>query len=79
VHQAALAIFLLTFCIDLCINVFVEEKMDKKEISITIRLTAETHKALKLLSASEGKTAKECIMEALDKTFPGWRNITVKK
>ncbi len=53
--------------------------MEKKETSITIRLTPEIHKALKLLSASEAKTAKECIMEALDKTFPGWRTITVKK
>lgn len=53
--------------------------MEKKETSITIRLTPDVHKALKLLSASEGKTAKECIMEALDKTFPGWRNIEIKK
>ena len=53
--------------------------MEKKETSITIRLTPDVHKALKLLAASEGKTAKECIMEALDKTFPKWRQLEIKK
>jgi len=47
--------------------------MEKKEISITIRLTPETHKALKILAAREGKTAKQCIFEALDEKFPKWR------
>ena len=53
--------------------------MERNEISITIRLTPEIHKALKLLSAMEGKTAKDCILEALDKTYPNWRNIQAKK
>lgn len=53
--------------------------MDKKETSITIRLTPEIHKALKLLAAMEGKTAKDCILDALDKTYPNWRNIQAKK
>ena len=53
--------------------------MEKKEITLTIRFTSEMHKALKLLSAMEGKTAKDCILEALDKTFPNWRNIQAKK
>lgn len=51
----------------------------KKEITITTRLTPELHKQLKLLSAREGKTIKECIMEGLDKAFPDWRTIEIKK
>ena len=49
------------------------EHMEKKEISITIRLTPQLHKSLKMLAAKEGKTAKECLLEGLDKAFPGWK------
>ena len=52
--------------------------MEKKEITITVRLTPEIHKAMKLLATKEGKSAKECILEGLDKAFPGWRNLEVK-
>ena len=48
--------------------------MDKKEISMSIRFIPEIHKALKILAAKEGKTAKQCILEGLDKAFPGWRD-----
>lgn len=47
--------------------------MEKKEVAMSIRFTAETHKALRMLAAKEGKTAKQCILEGLDKAFPGWR------
>ena len=52
--------------------------MDKKEISFTVRLATETHRNLKILAAKEGKTIKECLMEGLDKAFPGWRDLEVK-
>jgi predicted DNA-binding protein len=45
----------------------------KREITMSLRLAPETHKALKILAAKEGKTSKECILEGLDKAFPGWR------
>lgn len=48
--------------------------MEKKEIAISMRFTPEIHKALKILAAKEGKTAKQCILEGLDKAFPGWRS-----
>jgi Antitoxin ParD. len=48
--------------------------MNKKEISMSIRFMPEIHKALKILAAKEGKTAKQCILEGLDKAFPGWRD-----
>lgn len=47
--------------------------MEKKEITMTIRFSPETHRRLKMLAAKEAKTAKECILEGLDKAFPGWR------
>lgn len=47
--------------------------MEKKEITLTIRFTPEIHRQLKMLAAREAKTAKECILEGLDKAFPGWR------
>ena len=52
--------------------------MDKKEISMSIRFTPEIHRALKILAAKEGKTSKDCILEGLDKAFPGWRALEVK-
>jgi len=48
-------------------------KVDKKEVGMGLRFSPETHKALKILAAKEGKTAKQCILEGLDKAFPGWR------
>ena len=47
--------------------------MQKKEVAMSIRFTPEVHRALRILAAKEGKTAKQCILEGLDKTFPGWR------
>lgn len=47
--------------------------MDKKIVSMSIRLEQELHKALKILAAKEGKTSKDCLLEGLDKAFPGWR------
>lgn len=47
--------------------------MEKKEITMTFRFTVEMHRQIKLLAAREGKTAKECFLEGLDKAFPGWR------
>lgn len=47
--------------------------MEKKEISMTIRMDAQTHRLIKILAAKEGKTAKQCFLEGLDKAFPGWR------
>ena len=52
--------------------------MVKKEIGMGIRVAPEIHKALKILAAKEGKTAKQCIFEGLDKAFPGWRKIEEK-
>lgn len=44
-----------------------------KEKSMSLRLTESIRKSLRILAAKEGKTAKECILEGLDKAFPGWR------
>lgn len=50
-----------------------------KERAMSIRMDEDTHKKLRMLAAKEGKTAKQCIFEALDKTFPGWRDLSVKE
>lgn len=48
--------------------------MEKKEVTMTIRFDPETHRLVKILAAKEGKTAKQCFLEGLDRAFPGWRN-----
>jgi len=52
--------------------------MEKKEITLTLRMSPDIHRKLKMLAAKEAKTAKECILEGLDKAFPGWRETKEK-
>lgn len=47
---------------------------DKKNAQMAFRLTEDERRALKILAAKEGKTMQAIIFEALDKTFPGWRD-----
>ena len=48
--------------------------MEKKEVTLTMRFDPKTHRSLKILAAKEGKTVKQCMLEGLDKLFPGWRD-----
>ena len=47
--------------------------MEKKEVSMTIRMDSITHRLIRILAAREGKTAKQCFLEGLDSAFPGWK------
>jgi predicted DNA-binding protein len=46
---------------------------EKKEAQMAFRLTEKERRKLKMLAAKMGKTVQAVIFEALDKTFPGWR------
>ena len=50
-----------------------------EEKTLNFRIAAELHAKLKLLSLKEGKTIKDCVLESLDKAFPGWRDLEIKK
>lgn len=47
---------------------------ERKSAQMAFRLTEEERMALKILAAKTGKTVQALIFEALDKTFPDWRN-----
>ena len=46
---------------------------EKKDAQMAFRLTEDERRSLKMLAASLGKTVQAVLFEALDKTFPGWR------
>lgn len=46
---------------------------EKKDAQMAFRLTEEERRKLKMLAARMGKTVQAVLFEALDKTFPGWR------
>ena len=52
---------------------------EKKDSQVSFRLTKEEHRKLKILAATEGKTIKTLLFEALDKLFPTWRNENSKE
>ena len=41
--------------------------------AVGLKVSEEEHQQLKMLSVKERKSIKALIFEALDKTFPGWR------
>lgn len=45
----------------------------KKDAQMAFRLTEEERRKLKMLAAKLGKTVQAVLFEALDNTFPGWR------
>lgn len=47
---------------------------DKYAVTMTVRVSEEERHRLKLLAVQEKKTLKAVLFEALDKTFPGWRD-----
>lgn len=47
----------------------------RQGVQMAFRLSEEERLALKMFALKEGKTVQALIFEALDKTFPGWRNI----
>lgn len=50
-----------------------EASPDKYAKALTVRVSEEEHQRLKLLAVRERKTLKAVLFEALDRTFPGWR------
>lgn len=46
---------------------------DRYEKSIGLKLSAEEHRKLKMLSVRQGKSIKAVLLEALDIAFPDWR------
>ena len=50
-----------------------EMEEEKKVSQVSFRLTSEEHHKLKILAATERKTIKNLVFEALDKLFPNWR------
>lgn len=48
------------------------------EKRLSFPISAEEHQALKVLAAKEKKSMKELVLEALDKTFPTWREESEK-
>lgn len=43
------------------------------EKRVSFPISEEEHKQLKILAVKEGKSIKELLLEALEKSFPGWR------
>lgn len=52
-----------------------EASPDKYAKALTIRVSEQEHQCLKMLAVREVKTIKAIIFEALEKSFPEWRNI----
>lgn len=50
-----------------------EATPDKYASTITVRMSEEERHKLKLLAVREKKTLKAILFEALDKSFPMWR------
>lgn len=48
---------------------------EEKPKQTIFRLSESDHQRLKILAARERKTLSELILEALDKVFPGWRQL----
>lgn len=47
---------------------------EKYAKAMTVRISEEEHQKLKLLAVREKKTLKDLFFEAMDNTFPGWRD-----
>ena len=50
-----------------------EASPEKYAKALTVRVSEEEHQRLKMLAVREKKTLKAILFEALDKTFPNWR------
>lgn len=51
---------------------------EKYAVTITVRVSEEERQNLKILAAKEKQTLKALLFEALDKAFPGWRDVNSK-
>lgn len=47
---------------------------EDKVKQIPFRMTASEHTGLKILAAKQGKSIQQLLVDALDKTFPSWRD-----
>lgn len=50
-----------------------EASPEKYAKALTVRVSEEEHQRLKMLAVREKKTLKALLFEALDETFPNWR------
>lgn len=50
-----------------------EQEGSKKEKTLNLRVSAEEHRAIKLLATEAGVTIKQFLFEAIERLHPNWR------
>lgn len=50
-----------------------ETKGSWREKTLNLRVSAEEHRAIKLLATEEGMTIKQLLFEAVERLYPNWR------
>lgn len=50
-----------------------EQEGSKKEKTLNLRISAEEHRAIKLLATEAGVTIKEFLFRLIDEKHPDWR------
>lgn len=50
-----------------------EQEGSKKEKTLNLRISAEEHRAIKLLATEAGVTIKQFLFEAIERLYPNWR------
>lgn len=56
-----------------------EKKGAWQEKTLNLRISAEEHRAIKLLATEEGMTIKQFIYDAIEKVYPHWRERSKSK